>query len=67
VSDTEIIGYARQVENYYTSPWLDYTLHFVIRFDKPFKSIGFWNNNKINENVRESDCKLDSDFGAYIN
>lgn len=67
VNDTEITGYCRQVEKYYTSPWQDYTLHFVIQFDKPFKSFGFWNEDKILQNEDEVWCIQDADIGAFAN
>lgn len=67
VNDTEIVGFSHQVENYYTGTWSDYTLHFVIQFDKPFKSFGFWNDekSKLDANLQES--INDGDIGVYVN
>jgi len=67
ISDTEIIGYSRMVEKYYTGPWQDYILHFVIQFDKPFKSFGFWRNNEIFTHVDQLDAILDADIGTFVN
>lgn len=67
ISDTEIAGYARQVENYYTSPWQDYTLHFVIRFEKPFTSVQFWKNDALLNDSLEAECILNEDMGAVVN
>lgn len=65
VSNTEIIGYCRQVEKYYTSPWQDYTLHFVIKFDKPALSVGFWNGDNILTDAEGTECIKDTDIGAF--
>ncbi len=43
VSDTEIEGYSRQV----SAGWNDYTVHFVARFNKPFKLFGGWEEKDI--------------------
>jgi putative alpha-1,2-mannosidase len=66
VSDTEIIGYSRMVEKYFTGPWQDYKLHFVIQFDKPFKSHGFWSNNEILADTDQVWTILDADTGAFV-
>jgi len=63
ISDTEIIGYSRMVEKYYTGPWQDYILHFVIQFDKPFKSFGFWRNNEIFTHIDQLDAILEPTSG----
>jgi len=67
VSDTEIIGYARQVERYYTGPWQDYTLHFVIRFSRPFASLSLWNGTQLLTNATETASGLDTPTGAFAN
>ena len=36
ISDTEIEGYSQQKSSWFN----DYTVHFVVRFNKPFKSFG---------------------------
>ena len=66
LSDTQIIGYSRMVEKYSNS-WQDYILHFVIQFDKPFKSLGFWQNDEIITNVDQINARLDADIGAFVN
>ncbi|MCC8407918.1 GH92 family glycosyl hydrolase [Mucilaginibacter sp. UR6-1] len=48
VSDTEIEGYSKQ-----RSDWNEYTVHFVIRFNKPVKGFGGWVNNKITKDVKD--------------
>jgi predicted alpha-1,2-mannosidase len=65
VSNSEIIGFCRQVERYYSGPWQDYTLHFVIKFDKPSSSIGFWNGDKILSGAEDTECIKDTDIGAF--
>jgi predicted alpha-1,2-mannosidase len=66
VNDTEIIGYSRMAEDHWKGPWQDYALHFVIQFDKPFKSFGFWQNNQIITDTDQVFGILDSDIGAFI-
>jgi predicted alpha-1,2-mannosidase len=66
-SDTEIIGYSRMVENKHTGPWQDYILHFVIQFDKPFRSFGFWRNDEVFTDVDQLDAILDADIGTFVN
>jgi predicted alpha-1,2-mannosidase len=66
VSDTEIVGYSRMVEKHWKSPWQDYILHFVIQFDKPFKSHGFWKNNQIIIGKDQVFGSLDCDMGAFV-
>jgi predicted alpha-1,2-mannosidase len=66
VSDTEIEGYSKQQ----SGNWMklggfnDYTVHFVARFNKPFKAFGGWNGNKIIKNVNQLEGK--DDIGAYV-
>jgi len=66
ISDTKIIGYSRMVEKYYTGPWQDYILHFVIQFDKPFKSFGFWRNDEIITNADQVFGIQDCDIGTFV-
>ena len=60
ISDTEIEGYSEQKSDYFN----DYTVHFVARFDKPFKSFGGWEDNNIQKNVTEITGK--GDVGAWV-
>jgi predicted alpha-1,2-mannosidase len=48
VSDTEIEGYSKQKWS-----WQEYTVHFVVRFDKPIEEFGGWVGNKIVKDVKE--------------
>jgi len=65
-SNTEIVGFSRMIENKFSGPWMDYTLHFVIQFDKPFKSFGFWKDNAILTNVNQIWAGQDADVGAFV-
>ncbi|WP_346237034.1 GH92 family glycosyl hydrolase [Niabella insulamsoli] len=59
VSDTEIEGYSHQKWS-----WNEYTVHFVIRFNKPMKSFGGWQNNyQVQEGVKEVSGK--GKMGAF--
>ena len=48
VSETEIEGYSKQKWS-----WNEYTVHFVIRFNKPFKKFGGWIGNDVKENIQQ--------------
>ena len=48
VSDTEIEGYSKQKWS-----WNEYTVHFVVRFNKPIKSFGGWKGNKEEKDIKE--------------
>ncbi|MEN0053611.1 MAG: GH92 family glycosyl hydrolase [Mucilaginibacter sp.] len=48
VSDTEIEGYSKQKWS-----WQEYTVHFVVRFDKPIEGFGGWVGNKVLKDVKE--------------
>lgn len=74
VSDYRIEGYCRQ---YSPGVWSsdaeqDYTLHFVLEFDKPVTSMGTWCDDKITESTdklengpcREAGLFLSFDMGA---
>jgi len=65
-SDTEIVGFSRMIENKFSGPWMDYMLHFVIQFDKPFKSFGFWKDDEIFTNINQIWAGQDSDVGAFV-
>ncbi len=42
ISDTEIEGYSHQKWS-----WNEYTVHFVVRFNKPMKAFGGWRGNTV--------------------
>jgi putative alpha-1,2-mannosidase len=60
ISDTEIEGYSEQNSGGFN----DYTVHFIARFNKPFKSFGGWEGNNIQKNVNVITGK--DDVGAYV-
>jgi len=60
VSDTEIEGYSQQNSGRFN----DYTVHFVARFNKPFKVFGGWEDNDIKKGVTEIEGK--GNVGAYV-
>lgn len=60
VSDTEIEGYSQQT----SAGFNDYTVHFVARFNKPFKAFGGWVEKNIRENISEIEGK--GDVGAFF-
>ncbi|MHC4226634.1 MAG: GH92 family glycosyl hydrolase [Planctomycetota bacterium] len=62
VSDTEIEGYAQR-----SSRWNEYTLYFVARLDKPFKSFGGWTGENIYRDIDEISGQDDIDVGAFVN
>jgi predicted alpha-1,2-mannosidase len=59
VSDTEVEGYSHQKWS-----WNEYTVHFVIRFDKPIKAFGGWTGKKQLKDVLTISGKGKS--GAYV-
>ncbi|UCF39339.1 MAG: GH92 family glycosyl hydrolase [Acidobacteriota bacterium] len=60
VSEKQIEGFARS----HTNSWDDYTLHFVIRFSKPFSSFNGWGTKGINRGV--SEITGETDLGAFV-
>jgi predicted alpha-1,2-mannosidase len=58
VSDTEIEGYSHQKWS-----WNEYTVHFVVRFNRPIKGFGGWIGNKQIKDVKELSGK--GPMGAY--
>src|SRR4051812_42436537 len=59
VSDTEVEGYSHQKWS-----WNEYTVHFVIRFNKPMKSFGGWQGKyEVVKDVKEVAGK--GKMGAY--
>jgi predicted alpha-1,2-mannosidase len=65
-SGTELVGYARKMENFGLPPWQDYILHFVIQFDKPFKSLGFWQDDSVIKDADQVFATRDADVGAFV-
>ena len=60
LNNTEIEGYSQQN----SAEFNDYTVHFVIRFDKPFKAFGGWEEKNTHKNITEISGK--GDVGAYV-
>lgn len=64
VSDTEIEGYSHQMSHGY----MDYTVHFVTRFSKPFNTLGGWltlgPERSVVRDVQELSGK--GDIGAFV-
>lgn len=60
VSDKEIEGYSQQTSGGFN----DYIVHFVIRFNKSFKTFGGWEEKNILKNISEISGK--GDVGAYV-
>jgi len=58
VSDTEIEGYSHQKWS-----WNEYTVHFVVRFNKPMKAFGGWRGNAVIKDSTEFTGK--GRMGAY--
>ncbi|ANH83856.1 alpha-1,2-mannosidase [Niabella ginsenosidivorans] len=58
VSDTQIEGYSKQKWS-----WNEYTVHFVVRFNKPIQGFGGWIGNTVNKNVNQVAGK--GPMGAY--
>jgi predicted alpha-1,2-mannosidase len=48
VSETEIEGYSHQKWS-----WNEYTVHFVVRFNKPMKNFGGWKGDKVQRTINE--------------
>ena len=58
ISDTEIEGYSHQKWS-----WNEYTVHFVVRFNKPMKAFGGWRGNVVIKDSAEITGK--GKMGAY--
>ncbi len=58
VSDRQIEGYSKQKWS-----WNEYTVHFVIRFDRPIENFGGWVGNKITKEAKEITGK--GSMGAF--
>lgn len=66
VSDTEIVGSTIQ-QSLRGACWNEYTLHWVMRFNKPFKTLNGWTRDGIRKNIQEIHTLWDhTDFGAYV-
>jgi predicted alpha-1,2-mannosidase len=59
VSGNEIEGYSKQKWS-----WNEYTVHFVVRFNKPLKAFGGWVGNKVQKDVNEIAGK--GRVGAFV-
>jgi len=67
VSDTEIQGKSYQ-QSLRKANYNEYTLHFVMRFDKAFKSLNGWVKEEIFKNIDTiSSGYGHKDVGAYLN
>jgi len=64
VSDTEIEGESEQANNQKFT-FQKYKLHFVVRFSKPFDSIGGWVGTDITPDAKE--ITGNGDVGAFVN
>jgi predicted alpha-1,2-mannosidase len=66
VSDTEIEGYSKQRSGNFMKlgGFNDYTVHFVARFNKPFKRFGGWKEKAISANIDMIEGS--GDVGAYV-
>ena len=67
ISDYRIEGYSHQ---YASNVWeeysnQDFTIHFVIEFDKPIKNVGHWIDDKV-EYADEFRAKNIRDAGAFV-
>lgn len=64
VSDTEIEGQSEQT-NIRFATFQKYTLHFVVRFSKPFDSMGGWVEKNITPDTQQISGQ--GDVGAFVN
>lgn len=70
VSDTRIEGYVHQFS---PGVWSndadqDYTVHFVVEFDRPMKSLGSWRGNEVKEDVdglKSGECREAGLFASF--
>ncbi|MEO7175397.1 MAG: GH92 family glycosyl hydrolase [Saprospiraceae bacterium] len=66
VSDTEIEGYSMQ-QALRGGSFNEYTVNFVLRFSKPFKSMNGWTRDGIKTNIKHLFSGWDhTDVGAYL-
>lgn len=67
VSDTEIEGFSMQ-QSLRKANYNEYTLHFVMRFSKPFESFNGWVRDEIIRNTDQIFLMFgDEDVGAFLN
>jgi predicted alpha-1,2-mannosidase len=67
VSNTEIEGYSIQ-QSLHGAGFNEYTLHFVIRFNKPFETFNGWKGEEIFRDTTEVYLTDgDEDIGAFLN
>jgi predicted alpha-1,2-mannosidase len=66
VSDTEIEGYSKQQSGNFMKlgGFNDYIVHFVARFNKPFKHFGGWKGKEISKDIKQVEGS--DDIGAYV-
>jgi predicted alpha-1,2-mannosidase len=67
ISDTRIEGYSKQFSKDVWSGGVDqdYTIHFVIEFDRPFKKFGTWVNNEVTD--KDVNAAIDpKKAGAFV-
>ncbi len=65
VSDTEIEGFARcNIGWNNRSSWNEYTLNFVLKFNKSFETFNGWNEGKLKKDTTEISGK--NDIGVYV-
>jgi predicted alpha-1,2-mannosidase len=62
VSDTEIEGFAKCKIG--SSVWNEYTLNFVLQFNKPFETFNGWNEGKLIKDTTSISGM--NDIGAYV-
>lgn len=62
VTDTEIEGFAKCKIG--RSDWNEYTLNFVLKFDKPFDTFNGWNEGRLKKDTTAISGK--NDIGAYV-
>jgi predicted alpha-1,2-mannosidase len=63
ISDTEIVGYSKQQAGRYAK-WNEYTVHFVVKFSKPFDTFGGWTDDTIHRDVDK--VAGQGDIGAFV-
>ena len=78
ISDTEIEGYSKQLSplriwSPHARDFNDFTVHFVVRFNKPFKLFGGWTGEKAPDDVSKirvekglTEITGKGDVGAYV-
>ncbi len=62
VSDSEIAGFAK-----HKSGWNEYTIHFVAKFSKPFKSMTGWKDEEVSTDIDKISTEKNIDIGALVN